>query len=292
MSPVSSVPLESAVRDPAEKRRRFWRRLVTMVLAAFLVLPTVLQTELLPQRADVLQGAGGGAGGGKGRASHAVPRRQIAAQTRQPFYGAVRDAPLSALETLSNLRARGATAPRQANLELENPQVESFAASEPTIPFSGPLAIPDSDPTAPIGAIGGVAPPVSTGPGDPITPPIVIPPVVAPPVITPPVVTPPVVTPPIGGPTTPPVVTPPDNPPVTPPVVIPPDPPPTDPGLPIGPIGGGPGGPGPPIPEPATWIQLILGAAMVGAVLRRRRTQPLTALRARSSALAVVSRLG
>jgi hypothetical protein len=266
-----------------------------MVVGGLFVLPTVLQTEPQPQRADAVQaeGAGGGAGGGKGRSSHAASYRQTAAQTRQPFYGGVRDAPLSALETLSSLRARGASAPQRASLELENPQVESFSTASADLSSLAPLAIPDGQ-ILPIGAVGGVAPPVTTNPGNPITPPIIIPPVVTPPVVTPPIVTPPVVTPPITGPTTPPVITPPDDPPVTPPVVIPPDPPPADPGFPSGPIGGGPGGPGRPgpIPEPATWIQLILGAAMVGAVLRRRSAQPLTALRARSSALAVASRLG
>jgi hypothetical protein len=106
--------------------------------------------------------------------------------------------------------------------------------------------------------------------------------------------------------TSPPGVEPPViGPPVTPPVAGTPTPPPDLPfeELPLtrddaltgagpgdgGPgSGGGQGGDDPPasgIPEPAAWVELILGAGIAGALLRRaRRGQPPTALRARSRA--------
>ncbi len=279
---------EPAVRTPAQKRRRFWARLGAFVLGGLFVLPTVLQTEPAPGRADAVQVADSGSGGPGGRrsASRGAHGRK-AAPTSRPFYGGVREAPLSELETLSSLGARGENLPHQASFETASPQIEDFSTPAAAISESGPFALP-SPPIDPVGGTGGVAPPITTNPGNPTTPPVIVPPVVTPPVVTPPVITPPVVTPPV---VTPPVVDP------TPPVVIPPSPPTVDPGFPSGPGGGGPGGPGTPggpgvIPEPATWIQLILGAGMVGAMLRRRRTQPLTALRARSRALAAVSRLG
>ena len=115
---------------------------------------------------------------------------------------------------------------------------------------------------------------------------------------SPPIVSLPPVDPPITPPVTPPdnPVTPPDPsvpPPVVPPIVAPPTGPvgpgPIEPFLPDpGGPGGGTQGGGPVagVPEPAVWLELVLGAGLAGAALRRARrgVQPATALRARSRA--------
>jgi hypothetical protein len=64
----------------------------------------------------------------------------------------------------------------------------------------------------------------------------------------------------LGGGTTPAAVVPPGPPPVVPPVVPPPVPPPPP--------------PVPPIPEPATWLSMILGFFVVGVAIRRARFRP------------------
>ena len=101
-----------------------------------------------------------------------------------------------------------------------------------------------------------VTPPVVT-PEPPVVPPVTPePPVVTPPPpVTPPVTPEPPVTPPVP-PVTPPVTPPVVTPPVTPPVVTPPVPP-TSPGVPA-------------VPEPSTWLLMIVGFGALGLRLRRR----------------------
>ncbi|MGZ6014465.1 MAG: hypothetical protein ACXWKM_01855 [Phenylobacterium sp.] len=255
---------------------------MTFVGAGFFCLPTVLQIERLAQRAETLQvmapaSPGGAHGAGSSRRG-ARPGR-IAATAPRPFYGALREAPPSELETLSSLRGRAASVPARQDLEAENPQVASFAApaaavSPTAVSFPGPST--PSFPSEPGTLIGG--PPPVTPPTTP-SPPVIVPPIVIPPVVTPPTVTPPTVIPVVTPSDNPPVVTPlppltPDNPPI-----IDPYQPPIDGGGP-GPGGPGPGNPGPgdpgpgggpsgAVPEPSVWMELILGAGLAGAALRR-----------------------
>lgn len=292
MSASSRVSTESKAPGVG-KRRRFRLRLAAFATGGLFSLPTVLQMEPHPQRADTLQvvgpaasATGHGAGSSRGRGRPA----QIAAAAQRPFYGALREAPPSELETLSSLRGRASSTPRPAGLEVQNPQIGDFStpAAVASTPVSFPAAPAPSFPAEPgTVLIGGPSGPPTTP--NPPAPPVIVPPVVTPPVVTPPV-TPPVVTPPVTTPPGPPVVTPPDNPPVSPPgVVTPPEPPiidpfppppdggpgPGDPGPggpgPGGPGPGGPGGPPPGVPEPSVWIELILGAGLAGAALRQRR---------------------
>jgi hypothetical protein len=117
-------------------------------------------------------------------------------------------------------------------------------------------------PANPLGAIVSAppAPPVVPAPSTPLfnvvnaapTPPVPVA-AVAPPG-APPVIFPGFIPPGGGGVIIPPPQTPPDTPPVTPPV-IPPVIPPTTPG----------------IPEPATWAMMLIGFAMIGGGVRRRR---------------------
>ena len=257
---------------------------MVLVGGGLFCLPTVLQMEPRLHRAETLQVVGpanGASGKGSRSSRRGVAAARIAATAPRQFYGALREAPLSELETLSSLRPRAFDTARAPGLDIENPQVAAFTnptAVTPTqVSFPAPSTTPfPSDPG--IGPfIGG---PLPVTPTPPAPPPVVTPPVVTPPVVTPPVVTPPVVTPPDG----PPVVTPPDNPPGQPPVVVtPPEPPTIDPvifpppdsGNPgsggPGTNGGPPGGPTGTIPEPSAWMELILGAGLAGAALRRRR---------------------
>jgi hypothetical protein len=259
---------------------------VTFVAVAFLCLPTMLQIEPHPQRAEALRVVGpADAPGGRGAGSRRRGARstQVATSAPRPFYGALREGLPSELETLQGgLRARNADAVRQ-DLEIENPQVGSFVipASTSSTPSPFPGLSPPSLPGDPaIGVIAGPQPVTPTTP--PTTPGTPTPPVIDP-IIAPPIVTPPVTTP--TGPT---VITPPDNPTVSPPVVIdPPGPPTIDPlpptidggtpdpvnaGLPgIGVLtSGDSGGPSGAVPEPSVWMELILGAGLAGAALRRR----------------------
>ena len=113
-------------------------------------------------------------------------------------------------------------------------------------PPSGLLLPPNQPPPG-----GGVSPPGGSPPGG--SPPGGSPPGGGPPGGSPPGGSPPVATPPGGGP----------------PVVIPPGGGP--PGGGPSPPGGGPPGGGGPVPEPASWIMMIMAMFAVGAALRRRR---------------------
>jgi hypothetical protein len=279
-----SSPASAESKEPGARRpRRFWARLVAFVGAGLFCLPAMLQIERHPQRAETLQVLGPASpGGGHGGAG---PRRgarsgRIAMVAPRPFYGALREGSPSELETVSSLRGRAATVAASDDIEVDNPRIGSFATPAAAASTEVSFVTP-SIPSFPL------EPTILTG-TSPVTP--TTPETPTPPVIAPPIVIPPVVTPPVTPPTTPPVVTPPDNPPVTPPVVVtPPDPSTVDPFQP--PIDGGnpdPGGPdpggsdpgglnpiapsGPPgtVPEPSVWMQLILGAGLAGAALRRR----------------------
>ena len=314
---ASADPIAVAAALKRRRRQRRW----AMVTAAWTVLiaslPNVLQIEPHPRpvRLDTVRLLGPLTASG-GRTGPA--RVRAAGNPPAPIsYGAFREARPSALDLGAG---RGAFpglfdgAPTLTSDDPANdlpPRIGTGPLSPATFSYAGAVT--------PIGGLAGggtpVTPviitpppttPVTTPPTDPvpttpvITPPVTVP-VVTPPVIdppptppptppttpgTPPVIVPPVTTPPI---TSPPVVTPEGPPVVT--VVTPIDP--SDPGVtppdgvsPIEP-GAGPAG----VPEPAVWVEMIAGFAALGLVLRRRR-QPPTTLRARSSALTVASRLG
>jgi hypothetical protein len=269
------------------RRRRRWARVLGIVATSFAAWPTVLQIEPHALRADSLGVAGandGGAGLGGGRARASMLRGPASVRTSRaptPTFGALREAPPSELETLSSLRQSGAQGPFQQGV-VRAADAPGFVGPTVNLPSGGELggdAPPISPLTSPAATPSDTAPIIATpSPGGT---PVTVPPIVVPPgAPTPPVTSPPVVTPPgpPGGipPTTPPIViTPPDNPPVT------------DPITPIEPTGPNPpGGPGlpSPTPEPATWLEMLLGAGMVGAALRSRRAQRATALRAFSNA--------
>jgi|GEM_PF-4648263 len=260
---------------PRDRRKR-QRLLARLALAAALFLwPAILQIEKLTHRAESLKvlgqaEAGGPAAGhrGTGQPHHAGYRRGGPAAPT-PSYGALREALADVLEaqlppvmTLADARAPDlvrqllldATAPSRGGPDL------SFPLSRPSTPDTGVIFGP-------------------AGPGG--GPPVTNPPVVDPGGPNPPVIDPPVVDP--GTP--PPVVTPPDG---HPPVVPPPPPPVTNPNPPVEGPGGGtftpPGDPGgggpsggnppiPPVPEPAVWLQLVVGAGLAGAALRRARAR-------------------
>ncbi|HEY3948512.1 PEP-CTERM sorting domain-containing protein [Phenylobacterium sp.] len=310
MSDETTASADSAADAALERRRR--RRLAaytmlwTLILA---LLPSMLQIE--PPRGarlDALRvlGQADGASGGPRRGRHRG--RASAAATTRPApvnYGALREAGPTELALQSGLAGNVPQAvqdigplsvsdpmPVSTSLLGANPATAA-AFSFPNLPFTslpslvtGPfISNPGAPPTP-------VTPPVTTNPIDPGTPGVSPNPPV---IVTPPTTTP---TPPDDG-----------NPIVSPPTVIPPDGPPvvvvttpTDPGDPgTPPITGDPGlsppGGSTPIvapagvPEPSTWVELIGGCGLAGALLRRRRQPPTTFL-ARSSALTVVSRLG
>jgi len=259
--------------DPRDRRKR-QRLLARLALAAALFLwPAILQIENLIHRAESLKvlgqaEAGGPAAGhrGAGQPHHAGYRRGGPAAPT-PSYGALREALADVLETqlppvMTLADARAPDLVRQLLLDATAP-----SRGGPDLSF--PLARPSTPDT---GVIFGPA-----GPGG--GPPVTNPPVVDPGGPNPPVIDPPVVDP--GTP--PPVVTPPDgHPPVVPPPpVTNPNPPVEGPGggtftPPGDPGGGGPSGgnpPIPPVPEPAVWLQLVVGAGLAGAALRRARAR-------------------
>lgn len=171
-----------------------------------------------------------------------------------------------------------------ASIDATPPRLASLSAS-PSRAFPGGLA---TAPFGPIPGAGGGAPaitppPATGGPGEQPgeTPPISPPTGTPQPETPPPTGNPPPVTPPSTGnppPVTPPPVTPPPT--GTPPVTPPPtgNPPPVDP--PVNPPLVDP----PPVvglvPEPATWLMLIMGFFAIGGAARSRMRARLATLRA------------
>jgi hypothetical protein len=265
--------------------------------AAVFMWPGLLQTENLPARAEHLQVLGPAQDSGPGGVHAAGPARRIARgiphlNVPAPNFGALREGPASLpFNTFASLDPTPLANPELLEAVSNTPQTPP---GQPAVPFvlpdpTGPRPEPDS-------FVGGPGP---TGPNPPTNPPITNPPDPVPPVVGPPVDpgNPPV-TPPVSPPDGPPPVVTPTSPPLTnpdpPPVVVPNQPfsPPFDPG---GPGGGGPGDGGPGgkggdnpqpsgAPEPGVWLDLVLGAALAGASLRRQRRQPAMALRAVSRA--------
>lgn len=287
---MSDVPPASADPSPpaASKRRRRRGLASVLALAASLFMwPAILQIEKLPSRVETLKLLGaaeadGDHGGGsrRGKAPRAGSRPPRGLTSNAPNYGALREG----LPSVLAAQLPPATPTAVALQDLA--QAIEFAQAPPT--ESGPVppfTLPTSRQPDPEPLVG------FPGPGG--NPPVTNPPVVDPVVVNPPVTNPPVVDP--GNPP-PPVVTPPDgNPPVVPPVGPPPvtnpNPPVEGPGggtftPPGDPGGGDPGGGNPPVsgvPEPSVWMELILGAGLAGASLRRMRRQPVAiALRAAS----------
>jgi len=290
--------------DALRLRRRRRRRTSAFlaVLIALLVWPNLLDSEL-GKRLDSLRVlgpvAGHGAGGGAGAASKGRPAGvrlgpQIAYLGGIPNFGALR-------EGMANPLTAQASPLEAAPEILALPDGDLLAGLSPITPVATP-ADSGPPPSFPVVTTPNIDPdPIIFVPGTPGTPGGGNPPVIGPPVVTPPVTPPPVVSPPDTPPVTPveppPIVSPPNNPPIQ---------PPTDPGQPPPvivnpgpgtscadePCGGGPGGGGggggpPPVsaaPEPAAWLEMILGATLLGVAMRRRRSQPATALRARSKA--------
>ncbi len=273
-SPVSADPSAHS-----EKRKRERRRARIALGVAIAMWPAILQIERLGHRAESLKVIGqtevaDGRGHGGGARQLLLPGyRRSGVTAPAPNYGALREglpdvlaAHLPAAVTLADARESDFLQP--LDFALADP-----SQGGPDLPFSG-LPTPGTPDT---GVIFG---PSGPGGGTPGNPPVVDPGGTNPPVTNPPVVDP--------GQPQPPVVTPPLPPPVT-----DPNPPVTDPGTlgPPGDSGGTPPGtpPGDPpipsgVPEPAVWLQLVLGAGLAGASLRHaRRRQPVAiALRARS----------
>ena len=250
-----------------------------IVAFSFFLWPLALR-ELAPLRLETLRVAGiaeaggGSAGGGGGRRHGRAARTVTAVRTARP--------PWRGFGLLSALPAG-----EPGDLQIVPPATPAVSADLPA--FSTPASAltafnpPSSPPSGPDQGF-----PFLTTPGGP-TP--------APPVVSPPPVDPPV-SPPVDPPVVPPdnPVTPPD-PSVAPPVVTPVTSPPIGPGgpdpiKPFLPDPGGPGGgtqgggPVARVPEPGLWLELVLGAGLAGASLRRARRggQPAMALRARSRA--------
>jgi len=257
-----------------QRRRRRAATVFAIAAFSFFLWPIALK-ELAPIRLDTVRltgisGVGGLTPGGVRRRLHADEAGSIVtAQDATPSlrgFGLLGALPPGGLEGLQTV-------------PLSEPPISADlpAFSTPASAVTG-----FNPPSLPPGPDQGF--PFTTTPGGP-TP-------------SPPVVAPPSVDPPITGPVTPPdnPVTTPDPfvpPPVVPPIVAPFVAPPTDPGGPGGPFLPDPGGPGSGtqgggpvagVPEPAVWLELVLGAGLAGAALRRARLQPATALRARSRA--------
>ena len=292
--PASADPVNPDVRLRRRRRRRRAAALATLI--GLLVWPGLLDSEL-QKRLDSLRVLGPVAGqaGGGGPAGHRTPRHagpRLARAPLPPNFGALREGaagPLGAQVAPAQEVAQALTDPLSAELVSRgvDPFLPAVAGPGGGTPFAPP-SFPPIQPPDPV--IGGPGP----SPGGPPTQP-------PDPVINPPVVNPP---------SQPPVVTPPDQPPVVPPepppIVSPPTTPPGGPGPGVPPVvpnpgpgvscgadpcggGGGGGGGGPPpvsgAPEPALWLQMVLGTGLAGAALRQRRAQrPATALAARSRA--------
>jgi hypothetical protein len=261
-----------------QRRRRRAATVFAIAVFSFFLWPIALK-ELAPVRLDTVRltgisGVGGLTPGGIRRRLHADAARPI----------------VTAQATTASLRGLGLLgALPPGGLE----DLQTVPLSEPPISADLPAF------STPASAITGFNPPSPPSGPDQGFPFVTAPGGATP---SPPVVSPLSVDPPITGPVTPPV-TPPDNPvtppdpfvppPVVPPIVAPFVAPPIDPVGPTKPILPDPGGPGSGtqgggpvagIPEPAVWLELVLGAGLAGAALRRARLQPATALRARSRA--------
>jgi hypothetical protein len=293
--PASADPTLPDVRLARRRRRRAAAAIT--VLTTLLVWPSLLDSELGAKRIDTLrvlgpvasQGAGVSAPG----ASRHTPRISPghARTGLLPNFGALREGPMGLLTADAAPPARPAALTGPAATDLVTGGLGPLQTANPAPGFGPPPIFP----TMP--SVGQPDPSIIYGPvpspgGPPVTPPVVIQPVVTPPG-TPPVVTPPD-QPPVVPPEPPPIVSPPSNPPPdgpgpgTPPVILNPDP---GTGCGLDPCGSGPGGGGPgpnPVsgaPEPALWLQIVLGTGLLGAAMRRRRRLQLaTALRARSRA--------
>ncbi|MBS0360548.1 MAG: hypothetical protein JSR98_04145 [Proteobacteria bacterium] len=303
---ITADPVAEAERQRRRRHRRAFR-LALLILAA---IPTTLQIE--PRRGARLDTvrvigpadeASGVAAGGR----RAAPGRAMSlAKALPPYYGGVREAPPSELELRSALGPNRVISASDAPALVEDPGA-AFEPSDATSPiqpaaFSTPgggppstFPQPPSTPTPPL-----IAGPVTT-PGTPANPPVTGPVTPTPPVVVSPPTTTNPPTPPTDGGN--PVVSPPTGTPDGPPVVVVTTP--VDPGVPGNPDtpqtpddpgGFQPGGGAPvnvtAVPEPSIWVELIAGFGLAGGPLRRRRRQPPTTFLARSSALAVASRLG
>jgi hypothetical protein len=251
-----------------------------IVAFSFFLWPLALH-ELAPLRLDTLRvgaiaDAGGGAAGGPpGKRRVHAARTIVTAQAARPSWrgldlmDALPPGPLADLQTLppsepaisADLPAFSTPASAIASF---NPRSSSSSGPDQGFPF---LTTPGGPaPAPPIVSLPPVDPPISppvTPPDNPVTTPD---PSVPPAVVAPPIVAP-FVAPPIG----------PGGP---------------DPIKPFLPDPGGPGGgtqgggPGAGVPEPAVWLELVLGAGLAGMSLRRarREAQPAMTLRARSRA--------
>ncbi|MGZ6014093.1 MAG: hypothetical protein ACXWK0_19820 [Caulobacteraceae bacterium] len=255
--------------SPVIRRRRRRAAAVFAILAASFFLWPLALHELAPVRLEALRLGGPGGhhdrGGVHGRSPRAwEPRARAAARAAIPAaqdLGLLGALPPTVLGDLRNLPPIGPAV--SADLPAFGVEASAISSFNPPSPPQGP------DPGGPF----------VTAPGGP-TPPVISQPPIAPPVTPPdnPVTPPnPPGPPPVGPPGNPPPVTPP--PPVVPGGPAPFNPVVTEPG------GGSPGG-GPVmiVPEPAVWLELVLGAGLAGMALRRARRQPATALRARSRA--------
>lgn len=270
-----TTPASAGSNSPAARLRVRRRRRAAALGVLIALWPAMLQIELLPLRAESLRVLG--PAGGQGQSGrHAGPRaggaRPAAMSPPLPSAGALpSDAAAIVAAQLPPIVDEN-TPVRLVDLALTGPGSIDPGVEPSSSPFTPPPGL-----TSPGG-------PGVTGPERPTTP--ASPPPSGPP--DPPVTNPTDPT----DPRQPPIVSPPSDPPVIGPS------PPSFPGVPGGPggpqtisptnprtdePGGGPDGHQPPVsgvPEPAVWLQMILGTALLGAAMRRRRRLQPTALRA------------